>query len=111
MASEKKEVIQYLATQAFLTIMPLPELTQCINLVLLQICGVSNPLQLWLNHRQELAEDYKHQVRQQNPNIVVDYNDAIVNMARSAIEDIVLSLGGGELQAFGLTNIQQTQVT
>ncbi|GFQ66810.1 ATP-dependent DNA helicase [Trichonephila clavata] len=69
---------------------------------MLQVCALSNPNQLWINHRESLSEDILHQVRIQQQNMDLEFSTKIFNEALIIIEDKVRSLGGSDLKSIGL---------
>ncbi|GFY77537.1 ATP-dependent DNA helicase [Trichonephila inaurata madagascariensis] len=40
-----------------------PQMLRDLFAVMLQVCAMSNPNQLWINHQESLSEDILHQVR------------------------------------------------
>ncbi|GFR18635.1 ATP-dependent DNA helicase [Trichonephila clavata] len=70
--------------------------------VMLQVCAVSNPNQLWIHHQENLSEDILHQVRIQQRNMDLEFSTEILNEALIIIEDKVRSLGGSGLKSVGL---------
>ena len=73
---------------------------------MLQTCAMSNPQQLWDNHKENLAEDILHYTQVQNPNLVLDSSDAIFNQALIIIEDKIKALGSCDLKTLGLPGPQ-----
>ena len=63
--------------------------------IMLQTCAISNHQQLWDNHKENLAEDILHHAQVQNPNLELDYSDAIFNQALIIIEDKIKALCAG----------------
>ncbi|GFY68959.1 ATP-dependent DNA helicase [Trichonephila inaurata madagascariensis] len=70
--------------------------------VVLQVCAVSNPNQLWIHHQESLSEDILHQVRTQQRNMDLEISTKIFNEALIIIEDKVRSLGGSNLKSIEL---------
>ena len=68
--------------------------------IMLATCGLSNPKQLWENHKDSLSEDVHRQVQQKNPTVEINYADDIHNKALILLEDLVLSINGKSLQEF-----------
>ncbi|XP_055951517.1 uncharacterized protein LOC129987579 [Argiope bruennichi] len=54
---------------------------------------VSNPVQLWNLHRENMSEDILHKTRITVNNMDLDYNDEIFNRALLALEDKIKALG------------------
>ena len=68
--------------------------------IMLLTCGLSNPEQLWENHKDSLSEDVHRQVQQKNPTVEINYTYDIYNRALILLEDLVLSINGKALQEF-----------
>ena len=49
-----------------------PWMLQNLFAIMLQTCAMSNPQQLWDNHKKNLAEDILHHAQVQNPNLELD---------------------------------------
>ncbi|GFR12144.1 ATP-dependent DNA helicase [Trichonephila clavata] len=79
-----------------------PRMLRDLFAVMLQVCALSNPNQLWINHRESLSEDILHQVRIQQQNMDLEFSTKIFNEALIIIEDKVRSLGGSDLKSIGL---------
>ncbi len=99
---------QWEATMAEAVVSQSPRRLRDLFAVLLHTCGLTQPKQLWEEFREDLSEDFKHQIQLRNPGLEVVFNDEIFNLALIAIEDKVLSLGGNALQSYGLPEIQIT---
>ncbi|GFW22103.1 ATP-dependent DNA helicase [Trichonephila clavipes] len=69
--------------------------------VMLQVCAISNPNQLWINHQESLSEDILHQVRIKQRNMDLEFSTEIFNETL-IIEEKVRSLGGSDLKSIGL---------
>eukprot|EP00919_Chromeraceae_sp_WS-2016_P051918 GHVR01123049.1.p1 GENE.GHVR01123049.1~~GHVR01123049.1.p1 ORF type:complete len:130 (+),score=5.51 GHVR01123049.1:349-738(+) len=70
--------------------------------ILLLYCEVSKPHQLWMNHRENMSEDFLHKQRKVIPDIHVDFSDAIFNQALIDIEDKLIYQGGQQMYNYGL---------
>ncbi|GFQ76044.1 ATP-dependent DNA helicase [Trichonephila clavata] len=79
-----------------------PRMLRDLFAVMLQVCALSNPNQLWINHQESLSEDILHQVRIQQRNMDLEFSTEIFNEALIIIEDKVRSLGGSDLKSIGL---------
>ncbi|GFR02188.1 ATP-dependent DNA helicase [Trichonephila clavata] len=79
-----------------------PRMLRDMFAVMLQVCAVSNPNQLWINHQEILSEDILHQVRIQQRNMDLEFSTEILNEALIIIKDKVRSLGGSDLKSVGL---------
>ncbi|GBO12163.1 hypothetical protein AVEN_14835-1 [Araneus ventricosus] len=79
-----------------------PKILRNLFAVMLQICSMSSPKQLWMDHKENLSEDILHKARIQQQNMDLDYCEAIFNRALIDIEDKIILLGGSDLKSFGL---------
>jgi hypothetical protein len=86
-----------------------PQKLRGLFAIMLHICGLSDANSLWQKYRNDLAEDFKYMIERQNPDIEVHFSDAIFNMALLALEDKVLSLGGSQLQQYGLPQTERSE--
>ena len=68
--------------------------------ILLGFCGVSEPLQLWNNFKNNMSEDYLFNIRKEHPN--ADYSEIIYNKTLISIEDELLRMCGKNLENFGM---------
>ena len=72
--------------------------------VMIVSCGLGNPMQLWTEQRESLAEDVPNRARQENPGLNITYTDAMFNQALILLEDKVMELSGHNLAFYGLTS-------
>jgi ATP-dependent DNA helicase PIF1 len=79
-----------------------PTMLRNLFSMMLQICAISNPLELWNKHRESMSEDILFQERNRNSNFNMTFNDLIFNKALILIEDKIINLGGADLKTFGL---------
>ncbi|UYV73206.1 hypothetical protein LAZ67_10002175 [Cordylochernes scorpioides] len=77
--------------------------------ILISTCTISNPQQLWITYRDEMASDILH--RYQLLNSSIRYNDLIYNETLCNIEDRVVSICGKKLQELGLGAPRRNVVT
>ncbi|UYV81677.1 hypothetical protein LAZ67_20001950 [Cordylochernes scorpioides] len=77
--------------------------------ILISTCTISNPQQLWITYRDEMASDILH--RYQLLDSSIRYNDLIYNETLSNIEDRVVSICGKKLQELGLGAPRRNVVT
>ena len=70
--------------------------------IMIVTCNLSDPLQLWTNHKESLSEDILLQVRRQSLQHEVPYTDVIFNQALVCLDDKVMELGGKSLDYYGL---------
>ncbi len=66
--------------------------------ILLQSCQISNPLDIWMRHRDFLAEDFLHTARQNANNMELTFTDGIYNQALLDLESRVIAMGGTDLK-------------
>ena len=74
--------------------------------VILTWCEPSNPLQIYENHKEAMAEDFLHQQRIQHQGEDFNFNDDIFNVALNDLQEKVISMGGRELSEYGLPQPQ-----
>ncbi|UYV64484.1 hypothetical protein LAZ67_3000923 [Cordylochernes scorpioides] len=77
--------------------------------ILISTCTISNPQQLWITYRDEMASDILH--RYQLLDSSIRYNDLIYNETLCNIEDRVISICGKKLQELGLGAPRRNVVT
>ncbi|UYV62945.1 hypothetical protein LAZ67_2002573 [Cordylochernes scorpioides] len=77
--------------------------------ILISTCTISNPQQLWITYRDEMASDILH--RYQLLDSSIRYNDLIYNETLCNIEDRVVSICGNKLQELGLGAPRRNVVT
>ncbi|PAA84583.1 hypothetical protein BOX15_Mlig017082g4 [Macrostomum lignano] len=70
--------------------------------ILIATCGLSNPLQLWEDFKEDMAEDILHRARQLLQEQELPFTEAVFNEALLRIEDKVLELTDRPLHIFGL---------
>ena len=74
--------------------------------VILTWCEPSNPLEIYENHKEDMAEDFLHQQRTQHQDEDLEFNDDIFNVALNDLQEKVISMGGRELSEYGLPHPQ-----
>ena len=62
-------------------------------------CEPSNPLEIYENHKEEMAEDFLHEQRTQHRDEDLEFNDDIFNVALNDLQEKVISMGGRELSS------------
>ncbi|UYV74787.1 hypothetical protein LAZ67_12000976 [Cordylochernes scorpioides] len=77
--------------------------------ILISTCTISNPQQLWITYRDEMASDILQ--RYQLLDSSFRYNDLIYNETLCNIEDRVVSICGKKLQELGLVAPRRNVVT
>ncbi|UYV79307.1 hypothetical protein LAZ67_17002062 [Cordylochernes scorpioides] len=77
--------------------------------ILISTCTISNPQQLWITYRDEMASDILH--RYQLLDSSIRYNDLIYNETLCNIEDRVVSICGKKVQELGLGAPRRNVVT
>jgi hypothetical protein len=70
--------------------------------ILVASCGLNSPITLWNEHRESMTEDFLHQARQQNPNLNINYSDALFNQTLLILEEKVEAMNGNKLALYGL---------
>ncbi|UYV66707.1 hypothetical protein LAZ67_4002638 [Cordylochernes scorpioides] len=76
--------------------------------ILISTCTISNPQQLWITYRDEMASDiHRYQLLDSS----IRYNDLIYNETLCNIEDRVVSICGKKLQELGLGAPRRNVVT
>ncbi|XP_045454816.1 uncharacterized protein LOC123664266 [Melitaea cinxia] len=90
-------------------------LSQCplqlreLFVVILLFCQPSEPLKLWNIFKDDLCEDIRHRIRQQNQDITLPYNEDIYNEGLIQIENKLLQLNDKSLSDFGLPSSVRTE--
>ena len=79
-----------------------PAMLRNLFAIMLKTCHLSNPLELWMKHKENFSEDILHQTRILHNDMEMEYSDIIFNTVLVIIEDKLISLGGLELKSFGL---------
>ncbi|XP_029342191.1 uncharacterized protein LOC115033555 [Acyrthosiphon pisum] len=69
----------------------------------------SEPLKLWDNFKDDLCEDIKHRIRQQNQDLALPYSEDIYNEGLIQIENKLLQLNDKSLSHFGLPSSVRTE--
>ena len=59
---------------------------------MIHFCEISNPKQLWINHKESMPEDFFHHQCQISSGIQPEYTDFMLNLAIISIENKILSL-------------------
>ena len=70
--------------------------------VILTWCEPSNPLDIYEQHKESMAEDFLHQQRTRLGNMELGFNEDVFNLALNNLQDRVLSMGGRQLSDYGL---------
>lgn len=65
--------------------------------IMLTACSISNPSELWHRFKEPLSEDILRRLQQENPDLVLDFNEDIYNQALCLLEDQCLSMAGKRL--------------
>ena len=93
---------QWEATLAEASVSRTPKTLRGLFAIILKVCEVNNPVEIWNKFRNDLAEDSKHQVQLRNPERKIDFTNAIYNSALIEIEDQIVSMGGEPVDILGL---------
>ena len=74
--------------------------------MILAWCEPSNPLEIYDNHKEGMAEDYLHQQCTLHRDVHLEFNDNIFNLTLSDLQEKVISMGGRQLSEYGLPQPQ-----
>ena len=74
--------------------------------VILAWCEPSNPLEIYDNHKEAMAEDFLHQQRILQGDEHLEISDDIFNLALDDLQEKVISMGGRQLSEYGLPQPQ-----
>ena len=99
---------QWDATMAEVSTVQSPARLRNLFVILLLVCGPSNPAQLWESYKENLTEDILIQARRENPGIVLDYTPDMFNQTLIILEDRALGMAGKDLKQLGLPTPQRT---
>ncbi|KAL8621837.1 hypothetical protein ACOMHN_046041 [Nucella lapillus] len=75
--------------------------------IMIAVCGLSDPANLWVKHKEEFCEDLLRDIQRHNPDQDIPFNQEIFNSGLLLLEDKVVSLGGRELQFYQLPEPRQ----
>ena len=64
--------------------------------IMLHMCEISDPLRLWEQHKEAMAQDFLRTLRRRANDDTLPYTDAIFNRALLCIENKLLSFPGGK---------------
>ena len=70
---------QWEATLAEASISRTPKSLRSLFAIILKVCEVNNPVELWNKFRNDLAEDFKYQAQLRHPEQDIDFTSAIYN--------------------------------
>jgi len=70
--------------------------------MILAWCEPSNPMEIYDNHKEAMAEDFLYQQRTLHREEQLEMNDDIFNLALSDLQEKVISMGGRQLSEYGL---------
>lgn len=90
------------------SISDMPSKLRELFVIMLIHCQLTDPLQLWINHRNSFAEDVLYEARLIDPQ--VDFNDAIYNKTLMLIEDKLVTVNGKNLNYYQLPCPQRNQM-
>jgi len=74
--------------------------------VILAWCEPSNPLEIYDNHKEAMAEDFLYEQRTLHRDQQLEMNDDIFNLALGDLQEKVISMGGRQLSEYGLPQPQ-----
>ena len=75
--------------------------------ILLTNCQLSDPVQIWNNHKDSMTDDVLHRCRMSTEQSGLTYTQAMYTEALIRLEDIVLQMSGKDLANFGLPPVQR----
>lgn len=78
--------------------------------IILTTCNPSNPNQLWLKYREYMSDDILAEVRQQNLDLEINFNEEIFNKALILIEDKCLTISNQTLIQLGVTSPKRSHL-
>ncbi|XP_065835787.1 uncharacterized protein [Oscarella lobularis] len=78
--------------------------------IMLHMCEISDPPDLWERHKEAMAQDYLRTLRRRANDETLSYTDAIFNRALTYIENKLLSFPGGKpLSEYGLATPDRSE--
>ena len=75
--------------------------------VILAWCEPSNPLEIYDNHKEAMAEDFLYHQRTLHRDEHLEFNDDIFNLALNDLQEKVISMGSRQLSEYGLPQPQR----
>ena len=97
---------QYHLAMEEATVSNSPASLRTLFAVILAWCEPSNPLEIYNNHKEGMAEDYLHQQHTLHRNVHLEFNDDIFNLTLNDLQEKVISMGGRQLSEYGLPQPQ-----
>ncbi|KAL8580061.1 hypothetical protein ACOMHN_065110 [Nucella lapillus] len=86
-----------------------PGQLQHLFAIMIAVCGLSDPANLWVKHKEELCEDLLRDNQRHNPDQDIPFNQEIFNIGLLLLEEKVVSLGGRELEFYQLPEPQRQE--
>jgi len=77
-----------------------PNSLRSLFAVMLNMCAISNPRELWDNFKEHFAEDLLHRQQQHDPD--AEFSEAIFNETLALIQHRLREMGSRDLHSFGL---------
>ena len=79
-----------------------PQRIRHLFAILLTTWAISNPKALWEKYKLAMTEDYLMHAQRENPNLRIDFCDAIYNKGLTELENLCLSMAGKALASLGM---------
>lgn len=79
-----------------------PNQMRVLFAIILTTCAPVNPKELWENHKDTLSEDIIRQARRMQPNMEIQYSEAIYNESLILLENYCISINNRTICALGL---------
>ena len=78
--------------------------------IILTTCNPSNPNRLWLKYREYMSDDILADLRQQNSDLEINFNEEIFNKALILIEDKCLAISNQTLIQLGIQSPKRSHL-
>ncbi|CAF1454121.1 unnamed protein product [Rotaria sp. Silwood1] len=93
---------QWNATMTEAATIQSPSQLRNLFIILLLVCGPSNPGKLWESYKESLTEDILIKARRDNPGLALNYTPDMFNQTLIILEDKALAMAGKDLKQLGL---------
>ncbi|CAF3254328.1 unnamed protein product [Rotaria sp. Silwood2] len=93
---------QWNATMTEAATIQSPSQLRNLFIILLLVCGPSNPGKLWESYKESLTEDILIKARRENPGLALNYTPDMFNQTLIILEDKALAMAGKDLKQLGL---------
>ncbi len=88
-----------------------PQMIRLLFAIIIVTCQVSEPVYLWQQFNDEMAEDILYEYKQAMRNMNLSYTGAVYNRALIKVEDLVYCMGGRNMQSYGFGHARQTKLS